>query len=96
MRRTTKRLEGLAKLTDDREFNADVRYQLIYTFEESYLPESTAPNPRNDLITGRLEMVQGGPIPAMQTMTLTFEDGRKLRVITEFNGKVRGSGTFFS
>jgi hypothetical protein len=94
-RRTTKRLEGRAKLSDDREFNADVRYELLYTFEEPPPPGVPPPEFANDLTTGRLETIQGGPIPSMRMMTLTFEDGMKLRVATEFNGKVLGSGTFY-
>ena len=95
---TTRRLAGKARLSDGRDFNADVEFQLLHTSAEiGRRLNSASPlvEEATNIITGRLETPAGLPVPSGQTMTLTLEDGTKLSVVTGFNGKVTGSGGFF-
>jgi hypothetical protein len=97
-RRITRRLQGKARLSDGHDFNTEVEFQLLHTSAEIGCVDNPKPillKAADDIITGRLELPAGSPIPAGQTMTLTSEDGTKLRVITGFNGKVTGTGSFF-
>jgi hypothetical protein len=96
--RITKRLVGKARLSDGHDFDAEVEFQLLHTSAEIGRldnPEQVLVKAADDIITGRLELPAGLPIPAGQTMTLTSEDGTKFRVVTGFNGKVTGTGSFF-
>ena len=92
--RITKRLVGKARLSDGHDFDAEVEFQLLHTSAEIGRLDNPKPvlvEAAGDIVTGRLKLPAGLPIPAGQTMTLTSEDGTKLRVITGFNGKVTGS-----
>jgi DNA-binding response OmpR family regulator len=45
--------------------------------------------------TGRVNIVDGLPLSPGQKLVLTLEGGRKLMVLTEFDGKVTATGGFF-
>ena len=58
-------------------------------------PSAVVRGSTKDSITGRAKIVDGlAPVPG-QKLILKLEDGRKLTVLTEFDGKVTATGDFF-
>jgi hypothetical protein len=57
-------------------------------------PSAVVSGSRKDSITGRVKIGNGlAPAPD-QKLVLTLEDGRKLMVLTEFDGKATATGAF--
>ena len=77
-----------------------VLYELMHRSEDIPPPHLDDPSAvvhgsTKDSITGRVKAV-GGLCPASgQKLVLTLQDGRKLTVLTEFDGKVVATGGFF-
>jgi hypothetical protein len=58
-------------------------------------PSAVVHGSTNDSITGRVKAVSGlCPAPG-QKLVLTLEDGRRLTVLTDLDGKIRATGGFF-
>ena len=77
-----------------------VFYELMYRSEDIPAPHMLDPSAvvrgsTRDSITGRVKIVDGLEPAPSQKLVLTLEDGRKLTVLTDFDGKVRGTGGFF-
>jgi hypothetical protein len=95
----SKALRGHGRLTSAGLDHA-VLYELMHRSEDIPAPHIDDPSAvvhgsTKDSITGRVKAV-GGVAPAPgQKLILTLEDGRKLTVLTEFDGKVTASGGFF-
>ena len=62
-------------------------YELMHRSKD----EDVSPN---DSITGRVTVAGLHPPPG-QILVLKLEDGRKLTILTEFDGQVRVTGGFF-
>ena len=75
-----------------------VFYDLMHRSEDIPAPnmgEPSTPVYTKDSITGRVKIVDGlAPSPG-QKLVLTLEDGRKLKVLIEFDGKITATGGFF-
>jgi hypothetical protein len=77
-----------------------VFYELMHRSEDIPAPHMDDPSAvvsgsTKDWITGRVKIVDGlAPAPG-QKLVLKLEDGRKLTVLTEFDGKVTATGGFF-
>jgi hypothetical protein len=97
-----RRLLGNGKLSDSdgRDFNADVRYELTVTSKDIPAPHLGDPTAvvrgsTNDTINGHISILSGLYRQAGEMLTLTLEDGKKLKVIMGFSGEVTGSGGFY-
>jgi hypothetical protein len=82
----SKSLKGQGQLTGLGR-NCAGYYELIHRSKD----EDGSPN---DSITGRITVAGLHPPPG-QILVLKLEDGRKLTILTEFDGQVRVTGGFF-
>jgi hypothetical protein len=95
----SKALRGHGRLTSAGLDHA-VLYELMHRAEDipaSHMddPSAVVHGSTKDSITGRVKAVGGlAPAPG-QKLVLTLQDGRKLTVLTEFDGKVTATGGFF-
>ena len=95
----SKALRGHGRLTSVGLDHA-VLYELMHKSEDIPAPHMDDPSAvvhgsTNDSITGRVKAVVGlCPAPG-QKLVLTLDDGRKLTVLTDFDGKVTATGGFF-
>jgi hypothetical protein len=94
----SKALRGQGRLTGAGLDHA-VLYELMHRSEDIPAPHMDDPSAvvhgsTNDSITGRVKAVGDlSPAPG-QKLVLTLEDGRKLTVLTDFDGKIRATGGF--
>jgi hypothetical protein len=93
----SKTLTGRGQLTGAG-FDHAVLYELMLRSEDiptGHMGDPSAVVRGSTSITGRVKIVDGlEPAPG-QKLVLTLEDGRKLTVLTDFDGRVRGTGGFF-
>jgi hypothetical protein len=76
-----------ATLLDGHNSIVQVKYQLLHTCR-------VINNSASDIITGRLELPTGHPIPH-QELILVFEDGYKLNVLLGLKSMVTGTSVFY-
>jgi len=92
-------LKGRGQLTGGGLDNPVV-YELMHRSEDIPAPHMDDPSAvvhgsTKESINGRVKIVDGlAPSPG-QKLVLTLEDGRKLTVLIEFDGKVTATGDFF-
>jgi hypothetical protein len=77
-----------------------VLYELMHRSEDIPAPHMDDPSAvvrgsTKDSITGRVKAAGGLTPSPGQKLVLTLEDGRKLTVLSEFDGKVTATGGFF-
>jgi hypothetical protein len=95
----SKTLRGHGRLTSAG-LDRAVLYELMHRSEDIPAlhmddPSAVVHGSTKDSITGRIKAV-GGVAPAPgQKLVLTLQDGRKLTVLSEFDGKVTPTGGFF-
>jgi hypothetical protein len=95
----SKALRGHGKLTGAG-LDHDVLYELMHRSEDIAAPHmddlsAVVRGSTRDSITGRVKIVDGVTPAPGQKLVLTLEDGRKLPVLSEFDGKIMATGGFF-
>ena len=81
----TKSFKGQGQLTGPG-LNCAALYELMYRSKDDH-------GSPNNSITGRVTVAGLHPPPG-QILVLKLEDGRKLTILTEFDGQVRATGGF--
>ena len=80
-------------------FDGQVHYTLTHVSRDIGAPHldnsSAVVGSTVDTITGRLEILPGTSLAPGLTMELTLVSGRKLKVITDFDGRVTATGGFY-